>query len=134
RTQRVLVIIALVLFVLMGLLPPWKQAGRYAGSGYHPLWNDEYSTVDFFRLLLQWLLLGVLIGGALFVTATPKEKIVTRRELDAAVQAAILAEREACARQAELFFVADGRMDRNHEARWNDAVRKVVSAIRDRTP
>jgi hypothetical protein len=83
RNSQLKVIYAgLIIVVLMGLFPPWNYTfisprGGYGQSersaGYHPIfyppppevenWPVYGVRIDFVRLLIQWIIVGLLTGG-----------------------------------------------------------------------
>ena len=82
ENQKKIVIAGVVLFVLMGLFPPWtytldhESTHRKRPAGYalileppgpestHVAFGVE---IDVWRLLVQWLVLGAAIGVALLL-------------------------------------------------------------------
>jgi hypothetical protein len=86
RNQKIILMVALVLFVLMGLFPPWlessvnvKQPGPVMthATEYAPLfwvpsrwpspdWRSAY-RVDMDRLSIQWTVLLAIAGAGLLI-------------------------------------------------------------------
>jgi hypothetical protein len=56
--------------VIMGLCPPWRDYGQFAG--YHPLWSSptSRSSISVVRLLLQWVIVAGLTYAV--IVAAPR--------------------------------------------------------------
>jgi hypothetical protein len=83
KLQRNLIGIGVAVVVLMGVVPPWAETYQdrsisqvHRPVGYMPLWLPPPSSrsgaaygvrVDWSRLSLQWLLVGVTTGGLCLV-------------------------------------------------------------------
>jgi len=93
KIQRWILIVGLVIFVLMGLYPPWKAMTsantanrqetpyRYGLITKPPIrmtggeFAGQIATrLDTTRLTVQWLILAVATGGAIFLTKDPPKK------------------------------------------------------------
>ena len=72
--QRKIVLVGIVLFILMGLIPPWKEGNAQYDHplGYRlivappelPNYLGQHNgRIDFGRLILQWILLAVGVAG-----------------------------------------------------------------------
>jgi len=73
KRQKIVLWVALVLFVLMGLFPPWVE--DYRGSLYHYGYRCIFITrlrINWSRLHLQWIVLGSITGG-LFIAFQEKK-------------------------------------------------------------
>jgi len=81
-TQRKIISIALIILILIGVFPPWKQFFKTAkyqhekplGYGfifYPPSPSDSaYSvSIDFSRLFLQWVVVILVAGFFIFIKA-----------------------------------------------------------------
>ncbi len=88
--QRFLLGLGVVLFVLMGLIPPWIYTFAYSGATTHiekpagyfliidppkPETNryTEGVRIDFSRLLLQWIIVAAATGLSIFLARGPEE-------------------------------------------------------------
>ena len=66
---------AVLMIVVMGAIPPWTVFGgpnsNYPGVafplGYHPIFlAPVIGTIDISRLLLQWILVAIIAGIAIY--------------------------------------------------------------------
>jgi hypothetical protein len=72
RIQRRILWAAVVLFVAVGLFPPWHRGPR--NEGYAPIFSPpSTATIDFGRLLVQWVMLIVVAAATVFLTKGAKE-------------------------------------------------------------
>ncbi len=84
-TQRKIISIALIIIILVGVFPPWKQSIRTPqlqlekplgyGFIFHPprLSDDYYAysvSIDFSRLFLQWVVVILVAGLFIFIIKT----------------------------------------------------------------
>lgn len=66
--------IGIVVFILMGLFPPFMTTSEGYFRGYMFVINDySYLRVDISRLFVQWIIVAVVTGG-LLLTFQQKEK------------------------------------------------------------
>jgi hypothetical protein len=87
--KRPIITIGIIVFIIMGLFPPWKytlnaqgihieKPAGYALIIYPPkpeIIAEAYGVrVDISRLVIQWIILAVATGGALFITNKQKQK------------------------------------------------------------
>jgi hypothetical protein len=90
RYQKQILIAGVLIFILMGIFPPWLQTidtrgeyGRHGSKsvGYafimSPPTNDSWvltTHLDISRLLVQWVLVFVATGTGMFLTSAKKMK------------------------------------------------------------
>ena len=82
--QKKVLWIGIVIVVLMGLFPPWTdtlEGFRTEPRGYVIIFKPPYSRggawgvqIDFQRLILQWLIVGFVIGGLLITSKNRKSE------------------------------------------------------------
>ncbi|MCH8347952.1 MAG: hypothetical protein IH901_05610 [Proteobacteria bacterium] len=64
--KKNIIIFAAGAIILMGVYPPFHQvigAGARLDKGYSFLWDSPpLASIDFGRLLLQWVIVGVIFG------------------------------------------------------------------------
>jgi len=87
--QRKIVIVGVVLFVLMGLFPPWTytldapSVHREKPAGYaliiSPPGPEKHAPaygvrIDISRLIVQWLVLAAATGLGVYMTRTQDKK------------------------------------------------------------
>lgn len=89
RRQRIAFIVGLCVFVLMGVLPPWRKEGptNPSSCGYSfvfrvPLHSsfimgEQYQTkigvvLDTNRLFLQWFVVAIATGGLMLLWVKPR--------------------------------------------------------------
>jgi hypothetical protein len=70
REQLTCLWVGIIILTAMGLVPPWREAtGNFNCLEYAPLFqppaNAAGVTVDYARLLLQWLIATFITGGAI---------------------------------------------------------------------
>lgn len=83
--QRIILIIGVLLFALMGLFPPWintlyGEIHQVLPAGYafiasppNPKFLDGGVSLDISRLVVQWFILIVVTGFGLVVTKTERK-------------------------------------------------------------
>jgi len=73
QRQKKCLWVAIAVFVLMGLFPPWqKDYGRFSSSGYTFIFEENRRPIDINLLAVQWILVAVVTGG-LMLTFRGKE-------------------------------------------------------------
>jgi hypothetical protein len=75
RHQRRLVWVWIVLVVGMGIYPPWTNRGGYT-AGYAPLFSTGFHSVDFGRLMVEWIVATVVVAGLYIAGPTTRRKTV----------------------------------------------------------
>ena len=88
-TQKKIILFGMVCFLLIGLIPPLMHYrthdyrgygiifldggyGRYGGGCVDGICYNE--RIDFYRLIVEWILVIVLTGGLLFLSKEQKSK------------------------------------------------------------
>jgi hypothetical protein len=75
HTQRGIILAAVILFVAIGLFPPWQNSNHRQSEGYALIFSPPYlATVDLGRLFIQWFMLIVVAAAALLLTRGPEEE------------------------------------------------------------
>jgi hypothetical protein len=68
KTQLKILWVGIIIVVLMGLFPPEKKYGSFTErlyiSGYDFILN--VSNIAFTRLLIQWIIVGVITAGLIY--------------------------------------------------------------------
>jgi hypothetical protein len=76
--QRVIILVGVAVFVLMGLFPPWKFVGGgwEEPARYHFIASppEGFCKIDMSRLLIQWAVTIAASGVAVLVTAKRKDE------------------------------------------------------------
>jgi hypothetical protein len=87
-TQKKIVLGGMVCFLLVGLIPPLMDYHSHSHCGYGIIFLDggspygggyvggigHYERIDFYRLIVEWILVIVLTGGFLFLSKEKKSK------------------------------------------------------------
>jgi len=77
--QRVIILVGVAVFVLMGLLPPWTYGG-VVPAGYRFIASPPKTEgfwgvkIDMSRLLIQWAVTIAASGVGVLVTAKRKDE------------------------------------------------------------
>jgi|GEM_PF-3671015 len=83
-TQKKIIFVGMVCFLLAGLIPPLMDVDSpHFSLGYGIIFLDggyvvgginSNERVDFYRLIVEWILVIVLTGGLLFLSKEQKSK------------------------------------------------------------
>jgi len=81
KKQTKIMWIGIIVFVLMGLFPPYEvirkvdQAGRIIeGPIKYEFFLSPPGDIDFTRLIIQWVIVSVLTVGAIYSTRESSDK------------------------------------------------------------
>jgi hypothetical protein len=67
KSQRVLLMVGVILFVLCGLFPPVKSHTTRLNLEHTFLFWGAYGYIDFLNLLTRWLIILVLFSSLIYL-------------------------------------------------------------------
>jgi hypothetical protein len=67
--QKVTGILALLLFLFAGIIPPWMAMadGKLFSLGYDWIFTSQVGVVDLTRLVIEWIMILITAGSLIYL-------------------------------------------------------------------